>query len=246
MPRKRFGQHFLVDQEVIARIHQVVAIQTSDVVLEIGPGRGELTAGLLDSAAQVSAVEIDRDLVADLSSRFPSARFIEDDVLNVSSDLFQNKRIVGNLPYNISTDLLFRLASQNEFVDMHLMLQREVVERITADPCSKCWGRLSVKIQRVWEIHRHFDVAPEAFMPQPKVTSTFVRIVPLDDPVVVINEPVFDKVLRSAFSQRRKKLSNSLSQFEISWSKLGIDSAKRADQLGVTEYATIANSLVRD
>ncbi|MCY3885166.1 MAG: 16S rRNA (adenine(1518)-N(6)/adenine(1519)-N(6))-dimethyltransferase RsmA [Gammaproteobacteria bacterium] len=245
MPRKRFGQHFLVDQKVIADIHRVVAIRTSDVVLEIGPGRGALTAGLVDSAAQVIAVEIDRDLAADLKVRFPSACLIEDDVLSVSGDLFRKKRIVGNLPYNISTNLLLRLASQNDFVDMHLMLQREVVERITAVPCSKSWGRLSVKVQRIWETHRHFDVAPEAFVPQPQVTSTFVRIVPLGNPVEIRNESVFDNVLRTAFSQRRKKLSNSLSQFEINWSRLGIDSAKRADQLGVMEYATIANSLVR-
>lgn len=245
MPRKRFGQHFLVDREVIAHIHRVVGTRESDVVLEIGPGRGALTSGLINSGAQVIAIEIDRDLVVNLTTRFPSARVIEDDVLNVNSELFRNKRIVGNLPYNISTNLLLRLASRNDFKDMHLMLQREVVDRITASPSSKSWGRLSVKVQRFWEIYRHFDVDPEAFVPPPKVTSTFVRIEPLDNPIYVQDESVFDEVLRSAFSQRRKKLANSLSGLNVSWNDLEVSGTMRADQLGVEEYAAIANSLAR-
>ena len=244
MPRKRFGQHFLVDQEVIERIHQVISIRESDDVLEIGPGRGALTAGLLESASKLSAVEIDRNLVARLCARFPSACFIQADVLDICSESFRNKRIVGNLPYNISTSLLLHLVSLNEFLDMHLMLQREVVDRITAEPCTKDWGRLSVKVQRSWEIFRHFDVEAGSFEPPPKVTSSFVRIVPLNDPVEVRNERIFDNVLRSAFGQRRKKIANSLSQFDIQWEELGISGSKRADQLGVEEYAAIANSIV--
>lgn len=244
MPRKRFGQHFLVEQEVIDRIHRVIAIRESDVVLEIGPGRGALTAGLLNSTKKLSAVEIDRDLAADLRARFPTACFIEDDVLNISTESFRNKRIVGNLPYNISTSLLLRLVSLNDFFDMHLMLQKEVVDRMTAHPCTKRWGRLSVKVQRCWEIFRHFDVEASAFKPQPKVTSSFVRIVPLRDPVYVRDEYVFDNVLKSAFGQRRKKLANSLQQFDIEWKELGISRSKRADQLGVEDYVAIANSVV--
>lgn len=244
MPRKRFGQHFLVDQQVIDHIHQVIAIGESDVVLEIGPGRGALTAGLLQSAAELSAIEIDRDLVSLLRARFRTVCFIEADVLSVSEEIFRNKRIVGNLPYNISTSLLLRLVSLNEFLDMHLMLQKEVVDRMSADPCSKDWGRLSVKVQRIWEIYRHFDVEAGSFEPPPKVTSSFVRIVPLSDPIEVLDEHIFDNVLRSAFGQRRKKLANSLSQFDIQWEALGISGSKRADQLGVDEYAAIANSIV--
>ena len=243
MPRKRFGQHFLVDQEVIDHIHQVIAIRESDVVLEIGPGRGALTAGLLQSSAALSAIEIDRDLVALLRARFRTVCFIEADVLSVSEEIFRNKRIVGNLPYNISTSLLLRLVSLNEFLDMHLMLQKEVVDRMTAEPRSKDWGRLSVKVQRRWEISRHFDVDAGSFVPPPKVTSSFVRIVPLSDPIEVLDEHTFDNVLRSAFGQRRKKLANSLSQFDIQWEALGISGSKRADQLGVDEYAAIANSI---
>ena len=244
MPRKRFGQHFLVDQEVINHIHQVIAVRESDVVLEIGPGRGALTAGLLESTSRLSAVEIDRDLVVELRTRFRTACIVEADVLNVSGELFRNKRIVGNLPYNISTSLLLQLVSLNEFLDMHLMLQKEVVDRITAVPCSKDWGRLSVKVQRIWEIFRHFDVEAGSFEPPPKVTSSFVRIVPLKDPIELLDESVFDNVLRSAFGQRRKKLANSLSQFDIQWETLGISGSKRADQLGVEEYAAIANAIV--
>ena len=243
MPRKRFGQHFLVDQDVIDHIHRVIAIRESDAVLEVGPGRGALTAGLLNSTESLSAIEIDRDLVAELRSRFRTGCFVEADVLSVSSEIFRNKRIVGNLPYNISTNLLLRLVSLNDFLDMHLMLQKEVVDRMTAEPCSKRWGRLSVKVQRCWEIFRHFDVDAGAFEPQPKVTSSFVRIVPLSDPIEVLDERTFDNVLRSAFSQRRKKLANSLSQFDIRWEALGISELKRADQLGVEEYAAIANSV---
>lgn len=244
MPRKRFGQHFLVDQEVIDRIHQVIAVRASDVVLEIGPGRGALTAGLHKTTSKFSAVEIDRDLVAELRARFPAANFVEADVLNVSSEIFRSKRIVGNLPYNISTSLLFRLVSLNDFCDMHLMLQKEVVDRLTAEPCSKSWGRLSVKVQRCWEIFRHFDVEAGAFKPQPRVMSSFVRIVPLTVPIDVQDELIFDNLLRSAFGQRRKKLANSLSQFDVQWEALGISGSKRADQLGVEEYAAIANSVV--
>ncbi len=244
MPRKRFGQHFLVDQEVIDRILRVVAIRKSDDVLEIGPGRGALTAGLVKSTEKLDAVEIDRELIADLRARFPTACFIQDDVLNLSSESFRNKRIVGNLPYNISTSLLLRLVSVNDFFDMHLMLQKEVVDRMTAQPSSKSWGRLSVKVQRCWEIFRHFDVEASAFKPQPKVTSSLVRIVPLSDPIYVRDEYIFDNVLRSAFGQRRKKLANSLQQFAIEWEELGISRSKRADQLGVEDYVAIANSVL--
>lgn len=243
MPRKRFGQHFLIDQVVIDRIHELIALKETDHVLEIGPGRGELTKGLIASGANVVAVEIDTHLAADLRVKYPSIAVITGDALELASKLFRRKRIVGNLPYEISTPFLLRLFCTSEIVDMHFMLQREVVDRLTAVPATKDWGRLSVKAQQRWEVHRCLDVGPEAFWPNPQVNSSFIRIAPRSDPSFVKNQTVFDDVIRRAFGQRRKKISNSLEQQNVDWEQLGIDKSLRADQLTVEQYAMIANSL---
>lgn len=243
MPRKRFGQHFLIDQEVIDRIHVLIALKETDHVLEIGPGRGELTRGLIASGANIVAVEIDTHLAANLRVKYSSVAVISGDALELAEKLFRRKRIVGNLPYEISTPFLLKLFSTPDIVDMHFMLQREVVERLTAVPATKDWGRLSVKAQQRWVVHRCLDVAPEAFWPSPQVDSSFVRIAPRSDPSFVKNQTVFDDVIRRAFGQRRKKISNSLVQLNVEWEQLGIDQSLRADQLTVGQYVTIANSL---
>ncbi len=243
MVRKRFGQHFLVDDALIDRIHKLLSVRETDSVLEIGPGRGALTQGLADSGAEMVAIEIDRDLIAQLRGRFPSSQFIEANVLEAESQLFSGKRIVGNLPYNISTPLLLRLTTVTDFVDAHFMLQREVVDRMTATHQTKEWGRLSVNVQLHWQIDRLFDVDPDAFEPAPEVTSSYVRIVPRSEVPAVDDRSIFDEVLRTAFSQRRKMVSNSLQAFGVRWDDIGLSDSLRADQLTVEDYVEIANSI---
>ena len=241
MPRKRFGQHFLIDPTSIDRIHRLISANDSDQVLEIGPGHGSLTRGLIDSGADVLAIEIDSDLVDELRIKFPTAKVVVGDILEACQELFEGKRIVGNLPYGISTPLLVRLTTMAGLLDMHFMLQREVVDRMTASPYTKEWGRLSVRVQWCWDVHRLFDVGPEAFSPMPQVNSSFVRIEPLANPLEIRNQSVFDQVLTRAFGQRRKKISNSLAGLELDWDAIGIDHSLRADQLNVEQYVAIAN-----
>ncbi len=241
--RKRFGQHFLIDQTLIDQIHELIALKGTDQVLEIGPGRGALTKGFVASGAEVVAVEIDTDLVADLRTRYASANIIVGDALEVPEEWFRCKRVVGNLPYGISTALLLRLVSIAEIIDMHFMLQTEVVERLVAAPGTKEWGRLSVKTRRCWDVHRCMDAGPNSFWPKPQVSSSFVRIEPRKEPQIVNSQSTFDEVLKRAFGQRRKKISNSLATLNVEWERTGIDASLRADQLSVEQYVAIANSL---
>lgn len=239
--RKRFGQHFLLDQTTRARIHDVLDIQPEHRVLEIGSGRGELTEGILQATDHLVAVEIDRDLSRDLRQRFPRLSVIEADALTVDTALFCERRIVGNLPYNISTPLLLRLTSSLECVDFHFMLQKEVVERLTAIPRTKAWGRLSVKVQQTFDVYPLFDVNPEAFEPSPRVLSTFVRLNYKSEPMLAQDPTLFDAILRKAFSQRRKTVANSLQSFKIDWERIGVSATSRADQLTIAEYIKISN-----
>lgn len=243
--RKRFGQHFLQDPSTYARIHDVLDVQPEDRVLEIGPGRGELTAGILQATKHVVAVEIDRDLSQCLRARFPQLEVMEADVLSVDKSLFRARRVVGNLPYNISTPLLVRMTATVDCIDMHFMLQKEVVERLVANPGTKAWGRLSVKVQRVFDVRPLFDVDPEAFEPPPKVLSAFIRLTYRSDPLNPKNPQLFDAILRQAFSHRRKTIANSLASFPIAWEHIGIPRTLRADQLTVAQYVAIADESVR-
>ena len=239
--RKRFGQHFLQDPSTQARIHDVLNVQSKDHVLEIGPGRGELTAGILRATKHVVAVEIDRDLSRNLRTRFPQLTVIEADVLSLDASLFRTRRVVGNLPYNISTPLLIKMTATVDCIDMHFMLQKEVVERLVAIPGTKGWGRLSVKIQRIFNVQQVFDVDPEAFKPSPKVSSTFVRLTYKSNPLHPKNPGLFDAILRQAFSHRRKTIANSLASFHIDWEHIGVSKTLRADQLTVAQYVTISD-----
>ncbi|MFP6796943.1 MAG: 16S rRNA (adenine(1518)-N(6)/adenine(1519)-N(6))-dimethyltransferase RsmA [Pseudomonadales bacterium] len=243
--RKRFGQHFLVDENVIDRIHGALAIQLHDRVLEVGPGRGALTEGLLESANQVVAVEIDRDLVSYLKDRYEALEVIEGDVLEVEIDQFSDMRVVGNLPYNISSPLLTRLLSDTRAIrDMNFMMQREVAKRLTSAPGSKSWGRLSVAAQYHCDVTYLFDVGAEAFQPQPAVQSAFVRLEPRPRAVTPIDMGRFDAVVRQAFGQRRKRIGNALKELEVPWHKAGIDPSLRAEQIDIDGFVRIANSCV--
>ena len=237
-PRKRFGQHFLHDARVLARIVDELALADADFVVEIGPGEGALTHLLLNRVKQLSVVEIDRDLAAALSDE--RIKVHRADALAFDFGQFPaGMRIVGNLPYNISTPLLFHLARFADRVrDMHFMLQLEVVDRMVAAPSTPAYGRLSVALQARFRMKKLFKVARGAFRPPPKVESAVVRLSPRDRPLAVDED-----LLRKAFSARRKQLRNALPG--IDFAALGIDAALRPENLSPEDYARLSmNSIL--
>lgn len=248
--RKRFGQNFLVSPGIVAKIVEAVRPQAEDRVVEIGPGLGALTEPLLARLEHLQVVEIDRDLIARLRERFPPERLMihEGDALQFDfAALGPGLRVVGNLPYNISTPLLFHLAACADGVrDMHFMLQREVVERMVATPGGTEYGRLSVMLQYRFEMERLFLVPPGAFNPAPKVESAVVRMVPRPRAALAAtDEALLEKIVKSAFAQRRKMLRNTLRAWlsEEDWGALGIEPTRRAEELAVGDYLRIANRL---
>lgn len=241
-PRKRFGQHFLHDPGILRRIVEAVAPAPGDAVVEIGPGEGALTRRLLERLPRLTAIEIDRDLVEKLAQEFPSQGLsvVSADVLDYDFSVFPcGVRIVGNLPYNISTPLLFHLAAYAERVrDMHFMLQREVVERMVARPSTPDYGRLSVMLQVRFAMKKLFNVAAGAFRPPPKVESALVRLVPLGERMSC-DEKLFGKIVREAFSARRKTLRNALPLEARDYEDLGIDPMLRPENLSPGDYLRI-------
>ncbi len=250
-PRKRFGQNFLRDATVVARIVAAIAPRPNERLVEIGPGEGALTDPLLAAAGTLTAIELDRDLVARLRTRFPpdvGLTLIEGDALAFDFRTLATEgplRLVGNLPYNISTPLLFHLFAQCEAIaDMHFMLQREVVERLAAAPGRKAYGRLSVMTQYACTVTPLLQVPPGAFRPPPKVDSTVVRLVPHATPPVAVAEPARLRALvAAAFAQRRKTLRNSLRDHldANAMQAAGIDPGRRAETLSLVEFAALAN-----
>ena len=225
-----------------------LAYARNDPVLEIGPGEGALTQHLVAASDDVTVVEIDRDLVARLKERFAGLRIIEADVLrlDLAPLLTPGRRIVGNLPYNISTPLLLRLLESLDAIrDIHFLLQKEVVDRLAASPRTKDWGRLSILAQYGAHVEPLFDVGPESFRPPPKVMSTFVRITPRTSPLPMRSRETFVEVLRTAFQQRRKTLRNALQSLDIEWDRLEVDPTVRPDAVDLRGYVEIAN-LVAD
>lgn len=245
--RKRFGQHFLTDEAVLQRMADLVRLGPDDRVLEIGPGTGALTAVLHEVPSRYVAVEIDRDLAPELARRFPDVEVVNADALRVLLDELLGSdewRVVGNLPYNISTPLLVRLFAHCDRIrDMHFMLQREVALRLAAAPGTKAWGRLTVLAQYHCEADLLFEVAPESFSPPPKVWSAVVRLVPRAAKLPLEDASALDLVLRHAFSGRRKRLGNALKSLSMPWDEIDVDIAARPDQLSVSEFVTLANAL---
>ena len=236
-PRKRFGQHFLHERHVLDKIVAAVAPARDDFFVEIGPGEGALTRPLLERVAKLEAIELDRDLASSLAAKFPPWRLTVHcaDALEFDFGRFPaGVRLVGNLPYNISTPLLFHLARYAKRVrDMHFMLQLEVVERMVAAPSTPAYGRLSVSLQAKFGMKKLFNVAPGAFRPPPKVDSALVRMQPLDWQL-----PVDENLLRRAFSARRKTLRNALP--EVDFAALGIDPGLRPENLSPEDYARLS------
>ena len=248
--RKRFGQNFLVDLAVVDAIVRAIAPKRDDVMIEIGPGLSALTAPLLNQLEKLTAIEIDRDLAARLSQRFSVDRLtvVEADALQVDFTQFgQALRIVGNLPYNISSPLLFALVDCADHVrDQHFMLQREVVDRMVAQPGGSEYSRLSVMLQYRYQIHKLFDVAPEAFDPPPRVTSAIVRMMPLGaERLQALDEKLFATVVQRAFSQRRKMLRGVLGEWTacIPWEVLGVLPTWRAEQVSVAGFVGMTDAL---
>lgn len=251
--RKRFGQNFLHDQNVIQRIVSSVNPQPGQRLVEIGPGLGAITELLLDAAGRLDVVELDRDLVERLEQRFGdneqfrihSGDALKFDFRSLKANEDDKLRIVGNLPYNISTPLLFHLVSQIDCIqDIHCMLQKEVVDRMTAEPGGNHWGRLAVMLQYYCQAFHLFNVGPGAFSPAPKVDSAVARLVPhKTPPVEVINEEVFSKTVSQAFSQRRKTLRNCLKNYltteEIESAE--INPGIRPEKLSLEEFARLSN-----
>jgi 16S rRNA (adenine1518-N6/adenine1519-N6)-dimethyltransferase len=247
-PRKRFGQHFLTDDSVIDRIVDAIDPRPGQAVVEIGPGLGAMTGPLTQRLDRLSVIELDRDLAQRLR-RQPKLDVIEADVLKVdiaalAAERGQPLRIVGNLPYNISTPILFHLLEAVEHVvDQHFMLQKEVVERMAAGPGGKEYGRLSVMLQWRYRIESLFDVPPESFDPPPRVDSAIVRMRPWPTPRVL---PVgmLEDLVRVAFSQRRKLLRHTLGRWLDERAYGGaFDLQRRAEEVSVDEYLDLAAAL---
>jgi len=251
-PRKRFGQNFLHDQGVIAHLLAVIAPQPADVLVEIGPGLGALTCPLLERLNALDVIELDRDLLAPLQQRcagLGELRIHAADALSFDfarlTPAGTKLRIVGNLPYNISTPLLFHLLTQAELVrDMHFMLQKEVVDRLAAQPGTADYGRLSVMVQYRCAVTPLFNIGPGAFTPAPKVDSAVVRLVPhAVPPVAVSDTAVFERVVKQAFAQRRKTLHNNLKGLldDAQLHRIGIDPGLRAERLTLAQFAALSN-----
>lgn len=250
IPRKRFGQNFLIDDGIIAGIISAIMPRRGDNLVEIGPGLGALTDPLLARLDRLQVVEIDRDLIARLRGLYPPERLVihEGDVLEFDfASLGDDLRVVGNLPYNISTPLLFRFAAYAGHIrDVHVMLQREVVERMVAAPGDSEFSRLSVMLQYRFDMEKLIDVPADSFDPAPKVESAVVRLTPmhpLSHPAR--NEALFAEVVSRAFSQRRKTLRNTLKGMVSAeqLAALGINAGARAQELSVADFVRIADAV---
>ena len=251
-PRKRFGQNFLHDPSIISRIVDAVHPQPEQQLVEIGPGQGALTSLILDRIQHLDVIELDRDLVSLLEKDFPdnerltihSADALKFDFCQLAK---QKLRIVGNLPYNISTPLIFCLLEQRHCIhDMHFMLQKEVVERMAAQPSTKAYGRLTVMVQLFCHVEKLFTVPPGAFNPPPKVDSMIVRLIPYETPQYEIkDQKVLQALVNQAFSQRRKTLRNALKKYltDDQIRSVNIEPGARPETISVQGFVNLANLL---
>ena len=250
IPRKRFGQNFLVDPQIVADIIRAIHPSRGDLLVEIGPGLGALTRPLLQSLNHLHVVELDRDLAERLREELSREKLTvhsADALAFDFSTLGKNLRVAGNLPYNISTPLLFHLSQFTDYIrDMHFMLQKEVVARMVADPSTPDYGRLSVMLQCRFEMEQLFIVPAECFRPVPKVESAVVRLVPHRQPLVAADrEASFANIVSAAFAQRRKTLRNTLrdhlkpEDYEV----LEIDPGQRAENLSIAQFVAIAEHI---
>ena len=256
-PRKRFGQNFLQDPFAIRQIVDAINPRENDHLIEIGPGLGSITTSLLPFVAKLDAIELDRDLIPKLETKFNNkSNFIihQADILQFDlPSIIPNKskaRIVGNLPYNISTPLLFKLLDYRyNILDLHFMVQKEVADRLAATPGGENYGRLSVMIQYYYMVEFLFEVKPTCFKPAPKVNSAFIRLIPHEKPKEIpMNFELFKDLTTKAFNQRRKTIHNSLKSMfaKEDFVKLNIDPTLRAENLSIEDYIKLSNYLVNN
>lgn len=261
-PRKRFGQNFLQDPQYIHQIIEAIHPKENDRLIEIGPGRGALTQALLNKISHLNVIELDRDLVAFLAEKFKSKLSIHaEDALAFDFSKFEAQtdengqakprqysdklRVVGNLPYNISTPLIFHLLQYSPLIqDMHFMLQKEVVDRLVAHPGTKAYGRMTVMVQYFCKASLLFLVPPEAFFPKPKVMSAFVRLQPYEQLPYLANDlERFQEITKAAFQHRRKTLQNTLKHIlrPEAFAMLQMDPQQRAENLSVQDFVNLSN-----
>lgn len=251
LAKKRFGQNFLHDRHMIDKIVRNIAPKEDDTVVEIGPGHGAISFPLLASGCRLEAIEIDKDLIPGLREACPAPdRFFlhNADALTFDfSTIADSFRLVGNLPYNISTPLLFHVMQFTScIVDIHVMLQREVVDRIVAKPNNKTYGRLSVMLQYYCEVERLFLIPPGVFDPVPKIDSALLRLIPKKDrPLNAVQEKYLEEIVKLAFGQRRKTLRNNLKTLfsDEHWKKSGMDSQLRAENLSVENFIELTKEI---
>ena len=250
--KKRFGQHFLTDNNIIIQLINAIAPKAEDHIIEIGPGHGILTQAVLPHVKRLDAIEIDRDLVAELERVYHDKTNLtihQQDVLKFDLKSVQENderlRVIGNIPYNISTPLIFHVIKFATFIqDMHFMLQKEVAERLVASPGGKVYGRLSVMLQYHCEGLLLFPVGRDAFKPAPQVESAVVRLIPYRSlPYLAEDYSLFQRVVREAFSKRRKMIRNALKSIlgDDEWQTLEIDPNLRAEEISVKKYVKISN-----
>jgi 16S rRNA (adenine1518-N6/adenine1519-N6)-dimethyltransferase len=257
-PRKRFGQNFLHDPRIISQVVSVIAPRPGEHLIEIGPGQGAITVPLLACGTDLEVIELDRDLIMELealtvpanaSLRVHNADALAADLCAMAGDN-RKLRVVGNLPYNISTPLLFRLLEQQHCIqDMHLMLQKEVVERMAAGAGGRDYGRLSIMVQYHCRVQPLFTIGPGAFSPQPKVESSFVRLTPhLQGQTEVKDYDAFALVVKTAFGYRRKTLRNALKGLAMptAFTAADIDPDRRPEQLTLEEFARLSNRIMME
>lgn len=252
MSRRRLGQHFLFDPSILSRIADAAGLSSDDTVVEIGPGPGTLTAILAERASRLIAIELDRGLYEKLKARFggiPSVEIVHADALDYPFNLLGKFKVVANIPYYITTPIIFRLLEEKDrLLSMTLTIQKEVAERIVAGPGSKDYGVLSIMVQYLCDTEIAFFVPKGAFRPVPKVDSAVIRLVVRERPLVTVSdEQLFFRVVKTAFSQRRKMLSNSLKGLGPSvvaaLEEAGVDPMRRPETLGIGEFAGISETL---
>jgi 16S rRNA (adenine1518-N6/adenine1519-N6)-dimethyltransferase len=246
--KKKLGQHFLVDQNIINKLVRNISPNRKDIIVEIGPGDGAMTKLIIPFVKKMYLIEKDIDLINELVfilEKYKNSNIINQDILKYDFSIFDDPfRVVGNLPYNISTEIIFKMCKVNNILDMHFMLQKEVVDRMVSIPNSKIYGRLSVMTQAYFITEKLFDISENVFIPKPKVKSSFIRLLPRKS---VFNndmhEEVFSKIVKSAFEGRRKMIRKSLNNYlsDYDYDNIKVNPKLRAENLTVDDYLLISN-----
>ena len=251
--KKKFGQHFLVDQNIINKLVKYITPNKDDVILEIGPGDGALSKSIIPLIKKFYLIEKDKDLLDELYlllKQNKNGEIINNDILKFNFSTIQEKfRVVGNLPYNISTEIIFMVCKVCNIIDIHFMLQKEVVDRMIANPNTKTYGRLSVMTQAYFHATKLFDISENVFVPKPKVKSSFIQLLPKEYIFDSKNhENIFYRIVKKAFEGRRKMIRTSLSEYfkQKDYDIIKIDSKKRPENLSIKDYLLLSRYVYKN